>query len=260
MTPATSHPSFRRVRTETLRDLDARLAAATDDAERRRLRERLVVCAVPVADAVAHRFRERGVDVDDLEQIARAALVSATTRYDPAVGSGFLAFVVPSIVGEVKRYFRDHTWTVRPPRRLQELVLHAAAAEERLGHDLGRVPTIVEIAAALEVTAAQVHDLRRSRAAYRSSSLDDLGAAGDPTPLVADHAPDLADTVTTRLALADALSRLTAREQQILHLRFAEERSQAEIGAVIGVSQMQVSRLISGLLARLRPEVFPEAV
>ncbi|MFQ6171610.1 sigma-70 family RNA polymerase sigma factor [Oryzobacter sp. R7] len=236
-----------------------RLVSADCPDEQLRLRDELVLSCIGVADSIAHRYRDRGVDVDDLEQVARAALVSACSRYDPEVGSGFLAFAVPSIAGELKRYFRDHTWSVRPPRRLQELRLEAGAVQEQLCQELGREPTADELAEALDVTTDQVHELRASSAAYRCSSLDHPatggGTLGDHVPAEGDHSA----RVDTHLALAGALADLTERENRLLHLRFVEELTQREIGEHLGVSQMQVSRLLSGLLARLRPQVLPEA-
>lgn len=236
-----------------------RLAAADCPEEEVRIRRDLVLSCMGVADAVAHRFRDRGVDVEDLEQVARTALVSASSRYDPAVGSGFLAFAVPSIAGELKRYFRDHTWSVRPPRRLQELRLEAGAVQDELRQDLGREPTAEELAEALGVSTDEVHELRRSSAGYRSASLDHPvvggGTLGDHLPAAGDPSAD----VDTHLALVAALGDLTERENRLLHLRFVEELTQREIGEHLGVSQMQVSRLLTGVLARLRPQVLAEA-
>ena len=244
---------------EAARHLSEQLAATSCETERCRLRGELVLCAIDTADAVAHRFRGRGVEVEDLEQVARAALVSASHRYDPEVGSGFLAYAVPSISGELKRYFRDHTWAVRPPRRLQELRLAANATQEDLRHGLRREPTPEELAEALGIPVDEVHEMRASSAAYRSSSLDQPAPGGGT---IGDHVGqpgDPATTVDTHLALLAALEDLTDRERLLLHLRFDEELTQREIGLQLGVSQMQVSRLLTALLARLRPAVLAEA-
>ena len=254
-TPSTHHHD-REVEVHRLVD---RLAASEDAEEQLRLRGEIVVACIGVADAVAHRFRDRGVDVEDLEQVARTALVSVSSRYDPAVGSGFLAFAVPSIAGELKRYFRDHTWSVRPPRRLQELRLEAGAVQDDLRQELGREPSREELGEALGVTADEVHELRRSSAGYRCTSLDHPALGGGT---LGDHLAAPGDSnadVDTHLALVAALADLTERESRLLHLRFVDELTQREIGEHLGVSQMQVSRLLAGVLARLRPHVLPEA-
>ena len=220
---------------DAARVLSLHLAAATSDAERRRLRDELVLCTLATADALAHRYRGRGVDVEDLEQVARTALVSAAQRYDPSVGSGFAASAVPWISGELKRYFRDHTWAVRPPRRLQELRLARNGVEADLRHRLQREPTTAEVADALGSTADEVHESRASSAAYRSTSLD-LELPGGGT--VGDRVRDPSDApaeVDTHDALARAVAGLSDRDRRLLHLRFDDELTQSEIGLLLGV-------------------------
>lgn len=249
-----SHPQD-----DAVRDLIERLATCEDPSEDLRIRHELVLRSMRLADAVAHRYRDRGVDIEDLEQVARAALVSASLRYDPMVGRGFLAYAVPSISGEVKRYFRDHTWAVRPPRRLQELRLEMTSTEERLRHDLARQPTEGELAEALGVSVASVREVRQSSSGYRASSLDFPSVLGGT---LGDHVAadgDDTDRIDVHWALREAMDELTERERLILHLRFDEELTQREIGEVIGVSQMQVSRLLGGVLVRLRSRVLAEA-
>ncbi|MGL5853491.1 MAG: sigma-70 family RNA polymerase sigma factor [Phycicoccus sp.] len=240
--------------------VDARIAAIVEQLEAchdvtdaERLRDRLVVVSMEIADAVALRYRGRGVEVDDLLQVARTALVKAARRYRPGAGSGFAAFAVPTISGEVKRHFRDYAWSVRPPRRLQELRWALSREEEQLRHVLGHEPTDDDLALALDVTADEIAEARACGAAFHSVSLD------APTPTGTTVGDAVADDsaldhfgVETHESLRAALTSLTDRERLILRLRFVEERTQSEIGEAIGVSQMQVSRLLGGLLGKLR--------
>ncbi len=218
-------------------------------------RESIVVLAVPLADGVAQRYRNRGIETDDLIQVARTALVKAVHRYRPGAGPGFAAYATPTISGELKRWFRDHGWAVRPPRRIQELRAALVGEEERLRHELGRDPVDAELALALGVARDEVGEARRGSAAYHSTSLDEPLAGGSSLAdfvLVAEG-PDSA--IATRDALHRAISRLTERQRLVLRMRFADELTQAEIGTRIGVSQMQVSRILRGVLDRLRAEL-----
>lgn len=229
------------------------LEQCTDESDAAALRDRLVLVSLEIADAVALRYRGRGVEVDDLLQVARTALVKAARRYRPGGGSGFAAFAVPTISGEVKRHFRDCAWSVRPPRRLQELRWSLTREEERLRHDLGRDPGDAELAEALGVTAEEIGEARTCGAAFHAVSLDAPTPGGSTIgDLVADHSGLDDFGPETRESLRRALLTLTDRERLILRLRFVEEKTQSEIGEVIGVSQMQVSRLLGTLLARLR--------
>ncbi|WP_377639078.1 sigma-70 family RNA polymerase sigma factor [Oryzobacter terrae] len=235
--------------------LELSLTPAEDEDHRARLRERIVVAAVPLADGVAQRYRHRGIETDDLVQVARTALVKAVHRYRPGAGPGFAAYATPTISGEIKRWFRDHGWAVRPPRRLQELRAALVTEEERLRHALGRDPLDVELALSLGVSRADVGEVRRGSAAYHATSLDDPLPGGSSLAdlvLVAEG-PDTA--IATRDALRRAIARLTDRQRLVLHLRFADELTQAEIGARVGVSQMQVSRILRGVLDRLRADL-----
>jgi RNA polymerase sigma-B factor len=223
-----------------------------DDERRTALREQMVLLAVPLADAVAHRYRGRGMETDDLVQVARTALVKAVHRYRPGAGPGFAAYATPTISGEVKRWFRDQGWAVRPPRRIQELRVLLIAEEERLRHQLGRHPLDAELALALGVTRAEVSDARRGSLAYHATSLDDPLAGGTSLAdlvLVTECADS---TVATRDALRRAIAVLPDRQRLVLRLRFVDELTQGEIGQRVGVSQMQVSRILRATLDRLR--------
>jgi RNA polymerase sigma-B factor len=236
-------------------ELLALIEVTKDPEERRRLRDEVVVLTLDLADTVARRYRSRGIDQEDLVQVGRMALVKAVRGYRCGAGNSFPAYAVPTISGEIKRHFRDFGWAVRPPRRLQELRAGLAAAEDTLRQDLGREPTREELGQALLADADQVAEAQLTATAYHCMSLD------APTPT----GSSLADSVIhetsefTRIedhdALSRALTQLTDRERRILELRFVEEHTQAEIGAVLGVSQMQVSRLLSSILGRLRAEL-----
>jgi RNA polymerase sigma-B factor len=219
--------------------------------ERSLLLDAAVRSALPLADALARQYGGRGIEGDDLQQVARTALVAAVQRYRPGGGRGFEAFAVPTIRGELKRHFRDCGWAVRPPRRLQELRAELSAAEEALRHRLGREVTDAELADALACATTEVEDARRCGSGYRPGSLDAPTPTGDTlaSSLPADDDPY--DRSDLRATVRAEVARLTPRERLIVDLRFREERTQSEIGEVLGVSQMQVSRLLAAILDRL---------
>ncbi|WP_353952026.1 sigma-70 family RNA polymerase sigma factor [Knoellia sp. S7-12] len=222
-----------------------------DEATRQRLRDDAVVLTLDLADGVARRYRGRGVEGDDLIQVGRLALVKAAQGYRHDRGSGFPAYAIPTISGEIKRYFRDHGWVVRPPRRIQELRAEIAREEGHLRQILLREPTDHELADALDVELADVREARRCSLSYNALSLDVPGAseAAGAYLLTVAHVDEL---VADRDALGRAVAGLTPREQLIVRLRFVDGLTQLEIGESIGLSQMQVSRLLNVILARLR--------
>ncbi|NNM45107.1 sigma-70 family RNA polymerase sigma factor [Knoellia koreensis] len=236
--------------TDRVEQLLDELGRCKRSAARRALEQELVTLTLDMADSAARRYRGRGIDQDDLTQVARLALVKAIRGYNSDKGNAFAAYAVPTVLGELKRHFRDHGWAVRPPRRLQEARAAIATTHERLRHELMREPTEAEIAAAVGATPSLLDSARTATRVYRTTSLESGGADG--LPLQVPDERDEMEAVVTRHALHSALLQLTDREQRILHLRFVEERTQAEIGAEIGVSQMQVSRLLTGILERLR--------
>ncbi|MEU8239832.1 SigB/SigF/SigG family RNA polymerase sigma factor [Actinoplanes missouriensis] len=243
----------------TLEDLDAaaaRYAECRDtatSAERDSLRETLIRYCLPFAGRLARRYRGRGEYLEDLEQVARLGLVKAIDRYDPERGS-FTAYAVITISGELKRHFRDRTWGVHVPRRVQDLSLEVGHASTVLTSTLARTPSIAELAAHLRVTEAAVLEAVESAAGYSPASLnapvtgDGLAEFGD---LIGDVDDDL-ESVTDKLTVTDLLMRLPARERRMLAMRFYGNRTQAEIAAELGISQMHVSRLLSRALAWLR--------
>lgn len=238
-------------RQKTTQLLDA--AADATGADRELLIDEVILANVGVARTMARRYGGRGVPVEDLEQVAYLALVRAAHRFDHDRADDFLTFAVPTIRGELKRWFRDRAWTVRPPRSLQELQL---AILKHLGTD-GADPDAkpAEIARALGVTEAEVTEALSVRGCFAPASLD-APAAGDDgsTPLgtlLPAYDTELG-TIEVRLALEQALAHLTPRERLIVRLRFNEDMTQAEIGEIIGVTQMQVSRILQKVLVKLR--------
>ncbi len=217
------------------------------------IRERLVRAHLGLAASLAGRFSSRQEAADDLHQAALLGLLHAIDRYDPTRNIQFTTFAWATISGELKRHFRDRTWGMRVPRRVQELYLMTAEATDFLTNTLGRSPTVAEIAAHIGFDEDDVIEALEARSAYRVASIDaPIGSESDDgTRQISDDERGYG-VVEQRSQLADLTSRLQPRERQIIHLRFNEELTQAEIAERIGVSQMHVSRLLSVSLAKLR--------
>lgn len=223
------------------------------------LRHQVVLDHRGLAISIAHRYDGRGLERQDLEQVALLALVQAVRRYQPGRGHGFVAFAVPTITGELKRYFRDHGWAVRPPRELQERCLAVRSCVDRLTQQLGREPRAADVAAALGLTIRDVEHAVVADEQYVAGSMD------APT----EHHPEITvsetlGAVSTDLQrvedfeqLRSVLRTLTPRDRLIVRLRFVDELTQRQIGRRIGVSQMQVSRLLAGILDELRGAMAP---
>ncbi len=222
---------------------------STPEARRQRVRDDLVTGHLPLAEHIARRFRNRGQPEDDLAQVATVGLINAVDRYDPGRGTDFVAFAVPTITGEVRRYFRDSTWAMRVPRRLKELHTSINAVAAKLGQELGRSPRPSELAAALDVTLAEVQEGLQAGYAYRNESLDETDDDNPGRTSMIDR--DLL-TVENREALHPVLSKLPEREAAIVVMRFYGEMTQSQIAERMGLSQMHVSRLLSSSLAVLR--------
>jgi RNA polymerase sigma-B factor len=242
-------------RAETMRVLRRMASLPLDDPERERLRAEVVADHMPYARRIALRYGRRGVSGEDFEQVAYLGLVKAVDGFDPDYGIGFLGYATPMIIGEIKRYFRDGTWSVHVPRRMQELTgaLHRAA--DALTAELGRGPTIPELAERVGAEQDEVVEALDASEAYTTASLDHpLGASADGASLgdmIGAEDPGFA-RVVDREALKGLIAELSDRERDILLMRFFRGMTQSAIGAEIGVSQMQVSRLITGILTRLR--------
>jgi RNA polymerase sigma-B factor len=209
-----------------------------DTAAFQRQRDRIVERCLPLADHIARRFDGRGEARDDLVQVARVGLVNAVIRFDVNAGSDFVSFAVPTIMGEVRRHFRDNSWSVKVPRRLKELHLRLGAATADLSQRLGRAPTASELAAELD--------------------MDRGGSGTEDAPAIADTLGDVdlgLDQIENREALRPLLAALPERERTVLLLRFFESLTQTQIAERVGISQMHVSRLLAKSLARLRDQL-----
>jgi RNA polymerase sigma-B factor len=242
-----------------LEDLDAAAVAfagrraGADPAALDGLREELIRYCLPFAGRLARRYRGRGEYLEDLEQVARLGLVKAIDRYDPERGS-FTAYAVITISGELKRHFRDRTWGVHVPRRVQDLSLEVGHASMLLTSVLARTPTTAELAHRLGVTEVAVREAVESAAGYAPASLN-APVAGDGLLEFGDMLGELdndLESVTDKLTVTDLLLRLPARERRMLAMRFYGNLTQAEIAAELGISQMHVSRLLSRALSWLR--------
>ncbi len=222
----------------------------------RSLRNELVERHLGIAYHLAHRYRHRGVADEDLVQVATIGLLKSVERFDPERGSSFGAFATPTILGELRRYFRDATWALRVPRQLQERVLAVSRAVGPLTQQLGRSPSPKEIASEADLSEEEVLEALEADGAYGTSPLDatsDVGYRVDKSSTLAD-APDRGpeEVVEQRLLAASLVSQLTDRERYIVELRFARGLTQSQIADRIGVSQMHVSRLLSSALERMR--------
>jgi RNA polymerase sigma-B factor len=214
-------------------------------------REELVELYMPLALSLARRYSNRGQDQDDLKQVALLALVHAIDRFDPEMGKRFTSFAVPTILGELKRYFRDSAWGVGVPRRLKDLWVLSRQANEELAQVLGRSPTVEEIGERIGCSAEDVAEAASLGSAFRAESLDGPDEALGPIDVIGeiDDEVDLFDEID---ALAPVLADRSERERQILHLRFYREMNQREIAEVMGMSQMNVSRILSSTLEKMR--------
>jgi RNA polymerase sigma-B factor len=226
----------------------------------RSLRDEIVVEHTWIARAVARRFDQRGEAFDDLLQVASIGLVKAVDRFDPELGTNFVSFAMPTVVGEVRRYFRDYAWSVRVPRSAKELKPRIAKAIEDLQQQLTRSPSVAEIADHLHVDPDSVLEAMEASAAYRASSLD-APANGTDSPEqhrgLAQEDRQLAGVVDSA-TIHQLLSTLSGRSRMILYLRFFEQMSQADIAEHVGTSQVHVGRLLKAGLEQLRGQISEE--
>jgi RNA polymerase sigma-B factor len=219
----------------------------------RRLRDELIAEHAGLARAMATRYAGRGESLDDLTQVAMLGLFKAVERFEPERGLAFSTFATPTITGELKRHFRDHAWSVRVPRSLQELAQRVTRTIDELSHSLGSSPSVDDVAAALDVSVEEVLEAMEANRAYSTDSLDvpreDAtvrleGAIGEEDAGL--------EQVENRMIVADLLDTLPERERTIIRLRFEDGLTQSQIAARVGISQMHVSRLLSASLAALR--------
>jgi RNA polymerase sigma-B factor len=222
--------------------------------DRSSVRAQVIEAWLPMAYRLARRYAGYGDMADDLRQTATIGLIKAVDRFDADRGIEFVGFAIPTITGELKRYFRDRAWFVRAPRRLQEMRLAVGHAQAELGQTLGRSPTVADIAAHLNASEEEVLEGLESSYAYRAVSLstpvgDDSGAELGDVLGSQDHGYDL---VELNVALSPAMACLTERERRIIAMRFYGNLTQAAIAEQIGVSQMHISRILAGALGKLR--------
>jgi RNA polymerase sigma-B factor len=244
------------------RELFAEFAAEPENSERRReLRDLLVEMHLPLVEYLARRFRNRGEPLDDLVQVATIGLIKSVDRFDLERGVEFSTYATPTIVGEIKRHFRDKGWAIRVPRRLQELKLSLTKATSELSQRLGRSPTIAELAQHLGMSEEEVLEGLESANAYSAVSLDAPDSGDEDAPAVADSLgvmDDALEGVEYRESLKPLVERLPPREKKILMLRFFGNMTQSQIAAELGISQMHVSRLLARTLAQLRQGLLVE--
>lgn len=250
-------------RTDDDREVDRLLSelalAGDDDVRAAALREEIVTRMLPLARNIARRFHGRGMEPEDLYQVASMGLVQAVKRFDPAHGSELISYAVPTITGEIRRHFRDHSWATRVPRRVKDLSVSLPTATETLSHKLGRSPTAAELATELGVDTGEIIEAVAASNAHRTQSLDapasregDLGAVLADT--LGDVDPALENT-EAYVMLAPVLNLLDERERRILVMRFFEEKTQYEIAHEVGISQVHVSRLLTKTINKIRAEL-----
>ena len=235
---------------------DRRLFERYRDERDRAARDALVERFLPLAHHLARRYRGAGGLAEDLQQVASIGLLNAIERYDPDRGIAFSSFAVPTILGEIKRYFRDKGWMVRVPRELQERALTVERVGDELERELGRAPTVAQLATRMDSTAEQVLEARAATYAHHGVSLERPG--GDDDEEGRSPADELGFTddgfrvAEDSVAFDGRLAGLDARERVVLRLRFHDDLTQAEIGEVVGLSQMHVSRVIRQAIEQLR--------
>jgi RNA polymerase sigma-B factor len=248
-------------RTRT-RELFGELAApGATDQQRRQIRDQLVELHLPLVEYLARRFRNRGEPLDDLVQVATIGLIKSIDRFDLDRGVEFSTYATPTIVGEIKRHFRDKGWAIRVPRRLQEMKLSLTKATAELSQRNGRAPTVAELAKHLELSEDEVLEGLESANAYSAISLDAPDIADDDSTAVSDSLgamDDALEGVVYRESLKPLLEQLGPREKNILMLRFFANKTQSEIAGELGISQMHVSRLLARTLAQLREGLLVE--
>jgi RNA polymerase sigma-B factor len=258
---AATHRDISTEQTDVAGDLITALAAMpAGHPSRPALRDRTIEAWLPLARHLAKRYAGRGEPTDDLMQTATIGLIKAVDKFDPQYGVDFAGYAIPTIIGEVKRHFRDRTWSIRVPRRLQELRLRITDANNTLTHTLNRPPTVADIATHIGITEEEVLEGLEGARAYNATSLS--------TPVGAEGSAELGDTLSSddneydvvdlRASLGPALAMLDEREQKIVTLRFYGNLTQSQIAEQVGVSQMHVSRLLTKALVKLRSSIDPE--
>jgi RNA polymerase sigma-B factor len=232
-------------------------ALPASDPHRDTLREQIIRRCLPLAEHIAARFAGRGETFEDLQQVARVGLVLSVDRFDVARQHTFLSFAVPTIMGEVRRHFRDYTWATRVPRGIKELRLRLGPATDRLAQRLGRMPTARELATDLSADPVDVTQAVLAGNAYQSRSMDPVTEEDNENSPILDHLGTVEHCYALTedaLAVRPLIAALPARQRRVLIMRFFESKTQSQIATAIGVSQMQVSRILSHTLESLREQ------
>jgi RNA polymerase sigma-B factor len=250
-------PSSRAERSDRTRELLQEAHETTDEQRRLELLDEVVLLNRGVAEAVAARYRGRGVPADDLEQAAYEGLVKAVHKFDPTVRPDLLTYAVPTIRGEVQRWFRDQSWMVRPPRRIQELQWKISRSIDHLSQELGRPPSDAEVSEDVGCSTEELEEAVQGFGCFQPPSLDlPMGESATPMGELLGSADDReTEIVEVRQTLGPVIEKLSERDRRILYLRFIEDQSQSEIGDTLGVTQMQVSRLLERIFRTMRAEL-----
>ena len=237
-------------------DIVSDLRCARRERESQELVRQLIETNAAVARTMASRYRNRGIDLDDLEQVALLGLTKAAQRFDPEAGHDFLSFAVPTIRGELRRHFRDSGWMIRPPRRVQDLQARIAAVQDELAAELGRSPRPTEIAERLGDDVGDVVEALAVDGCFTPTSLDAIVGDGSSRlgDLLGQDERALA-WVEAKVMLDPVVRRLSPRDRRIVRLRFYEERTQQEIAVAVGLTQAQVSRVLARILEDLRADL-----
>ena len=212
---------------------------------------------------LANKFKNRGEPLDDLMQVGYLGLLKAIDRFDPDRGLEFTTYATPTVLGEIKRHFRDKGWSVRVPRRLQEMSAKVNQATDELTKELQRSPSTEEVAAKLGVSVDEVLEAMESSSAYTSVPLEGGGSDEDETPAVIDHYASVDEDLTSaddRMVIEDTIRDFSPREQEVIRMRFNDGLTQIEIAKRLGISQVQVSRLLRRTLKKLQEKVDPEGL
>lgn len=238
-------------RSAQLREVLVAAQDCPDPAQQARMRGEVVVEYLPVAQSIAGRYTRRGIDRDELNQLANLGLLKAVRGWRPGVSEDFLQYAVPTMVGEIKRYFRDHLHTVRPVRTVAELRPSLADAENDHWQRHGTRPTDEQLARAVGTQRAQIREARAAMSVCRPASLDELHAADSPATASWGASDPNYEHVENRMTVQHLLTCLTDRERRIIDLRFTHSWSQSQIAGEMGVSQMQISRWLGVILGKL---------
>lgn len=240
----------------------ARLPGLSDGTERQALREEIVRSWLPMAERIARRYRGRGESIEDLCQVAALGLVKAVDRYDPARGHAFESYAIPTITGEIKRHFRDHMWSLHVPRRVQDLRNRVRSAAKEISEEApGHGPTVAEIAERTQLSEDDVRVGLGAMDSFAALSLDAEVSGSDDGYALGDalgESDSGYDLIVDREAVKPCLRSLPERERTILYLRYFRGMTQSRIASQLGISQMHVSRLLSGCCARVREEALAD--